>query len=368
MALLRKRRSASRGSQQNQKWRIIAIAAIVLALVIAYIIYAVVQSGKEPKDAVQNSMVPELQSADAVIASQLPSEGENASDGDAAAPLGSNGNTVANFLSAFQLRWDKAYTMLQGQQEVKDVSYAFVAMDIAHADIFRDISKFQSASTADLESGTAPGAMKLAMQVGDPTTYDFTMQTSQGQPLTGKVKLDGTALYYIIENTTGDTIRFVEIVNQGTDCFVQLLTVDGPYKGILFFDLKEDGSIFAARMSEEMYRQSGGIQKIYYEPPASWETFSAKGTPFFSAGTSGTQQLLGAIDENAAMGTADGTINSGVNDAAGSNIEPMLPTEGTSMGDVASAEPAATPMPAANGESTNETSNDLPNGLLEELD
>ena len=329
MAKYSRRRNAkfSFPKQINPIWLIIAI--VLLVLIVSFIIYAVNQPENKPFRGIEPvETLAETQSA-------LPTA--EGMVGAAANSATTKSNPVTDMLNALQARWDTANQTMMAQKNSKDLSYAFVVMDICRADILQDVSAFSTLSTEELQNGSAAQGLLLAADPANPQVYDFSMTTKQGYALSGKVNNQDQSLYYIVKNIEGKTVRYLDAVNKNGEYFLQLLVSEGPYKGVLFFNLLPDGSVRAAYMSDEMYRESGGLSTAYDHPPASWEQFSAKAAPFFSALASESSAVSSQQDTDASLNP-----NTLDNPSAVEQAAPDTAGDASNM-----AAPQATPQPSS---------------------
>lgn len=324
-----KRRGSDRQGRFGKRSPLVwIIPSLLFVILIIYIIYAMTRP--EVQAPTTDLAAVETQAQTQAAATTM--------DASATEEVLPTDNPIATVLSSFSTQWDAALDIMKAQETTKDLSYAFSVMDISKADIFRDVSALE----------TDNGSGQIVERENSPGTYDITTTTANGDALTGRVNTITNSLYYIIKTAQDKTARFVEIVPNGGECYVQLFNSSGPYKGVLLYDIGSDGSIRAAFMSEERFAEVGGISTIYGEPPSSWETFSANATPYFSALRSETQTVdsnIGADSSSVDTGIASATATSEASTESVESGASIAPVQSRAPQPQATEEPQTTEEP-----------------------
>lgn len=189
---------------------------------------------------------------------------------------------VSLVLTAFNDRWEYALQTMEELRPVKDLSYAFPAMDIAHGDMMRDMATLSALPVSDGAQSTESAWIHPLGTATD--IYEFQMTDSDGRPLSGQVNTSTQAFYYEVKGPGDEIQRFFEMVQVEDITYAQLITSDGPYAGALYFSLSAGGDLRCAILtSQQLQSQSEGITRFYSTPPGSWEAFIGSAIPYFSA-------------------------------------------------------------------------------------
>lgn len=271
-----------RKKRRGRGW--IGVLILLLGACAAFVVYCIQLPEEQPFANVAST--PGATYAAGELSSALPDErvGALAQAMKQSRASGEAGNPLQNELRRLDLAWRASVANVNAQSAQKGADELLLTLDVAHADIWQYVDELAKLGENDGIFIDPSGAIDGSVEPVPDTAgiYAFALNSGTGENevrLRGKIDAERGALTYVVKNSQDKTTRFLECVRSGSDYYIQLLSGDGPYKGVLFICLRGDTSMRCAYMDSKNFEAP---KSIFKTPPSSWESFTEKAKQVFS--------------------------------------------------------------------------------------